>query len=67
MSDDISVPELLQKKRNGDELRSEEIHLFIQSVVTGKAQDCQIGKIFVTLVITVKAATECLLQIYIYI
>lgn len=43
MSGDISVPELLQRKRNGDELTSEEIHLFIQSVVTGTAQDCQIG------------------------
>lgn len=47
MSRDISIPELLQKKKNGDELTSEEIHLFIQSVVTGMAQDCQIGKISV--------------------
>lgn len=43
MSRDISIPELLQKKKNGDQLTSEEIHLFIQSVVTGMAQDCQIG------------------------
>jgi thymidine phosphorylase len=58
MSDDISVPELLHKKRNGDELTSEEIHLFIQSVVTGKAQDCQIGKISVNLASTIKAEAE---------
>jgi thymidine phosphorylase len=43
MSDVISVPELLQKKRNGEELSSEEIHFFIQNVVNGTAQDCQIG------------------------
>jgi thymidine phosphorylase len=58
MSNDISVPELLQKKRNGDELPSEEIHLFIQSVVAGKAQDCQIGKISVNLPSTIKAEAE---------
>lgn len=57
MSRDISIPELLQKKKNGDELTSEEIHLFIQSVVTGMAQDCQIGKISVNLAISMKDET----------
>jgi thymidine phosphorylase len=57
MSGDISVPELLQKKKNGDELTPEEIHLFIQRVVTGTAQDCQIGNISINLASTVKAET----------
>jgi thymidine phosphorylase len=58
MSHNINVPELLQKKKNGDELTSVELHLFIQSVVTCMAQDCQIGKMSVNLAITVKAGTE---------
>lgn len=43
MSGNISIPELLKKKRNGDELTSEEINFFIQNVVSGKVQDCQTG------------------------
>jgi len=43
MSGDISIPELLRKKRNGDELTSAEIHFFIQNVVSGNIQDSQTG------------------------
>jgi thymidine phosphorylase len=45
MSGDISIPELLKKKRNHDELTSEEINFFIQNVVSGNIQDSQTGKI----------------------
>ena len=45
MSGDISIPELLRKKRNGDELTSEEMNFFIQNVVSGNIQDSQTGKI----------------------
>jgi len=45
MSGDISIPELLRKKRNGDELTSDEINFFIQNVVSGNIQDSQTGKI----------------------
>ena len=45
MSGDISIPELLKKKRNGDELTSDEINFFIQNVVSGNIQDSQTGKI----------------------
>lgn len=43
MSGDISIPELLKKKRNGDELTSDEINFFIQNVVSGNIQDSQTG------------------------
>jgi len=43
MSGDISIPGLLRKKRNGDELTSEEINFFIQNVVSGNIQDSQTG------------------------
>lgn len=43
MSGDISIPELLKKKRNGDELTSAEIHFFIKNVVNGNIQDSQTG------------------------
>ncbi|GFG35736.1 hypothetical protein Cfor_03921 [Coptotermes formosanus] len=43
MSGIISIPELLKKKRDGDELTPEEINFFIQNVVTGNVQDCQTG------------------------
>jgi thymidine phosphorylase len=59
MSGNISIPELLKKKRNGDELTSEEINFFIQNVVSGKVQDCQTGKILsIKLACTVMAETE---------
>jgi len=45
MSGDISIPELLRKKRNADELTSEEINFFIQNVISGNIQDSQTGKI----------------------
>jgi len=45
MSGDITMPEVLKKKRNGDELTSEEINFFIQNVVSGNIQDSQTGKI----------------------
>ena len=45
MSGDKIIPELIKKKRNGEELTSDEIHLFIKNVVSGNIQDCQTGKI----------------------
>jgi thymidine phosphorylase len=48
MSGAISIPELLRKKRDGDELTSEEINFFIHDVVNNRAQDCQIGNIIET-------------------
>jgi len=43
MSGNISIPELLKKKRNGDELTSDEINFFIQNVVSKKIEDAQTG------------------------
>ncbi|XP_069678312.1 thymidine phosphorylase-like [Periplaneta americana] len=39
----ITCPDLLRKKRDGHELTEEEIELFINYVVNGVAEDCQIG------------------------
>ena len=59
MSGAISIPELLTKKRNGDELTSEEIDFFIQNVVSGKVQDCQTGTILsIKVACTVKAEID---------
>jgi thymidine phosphorylase len=58
MSGDISIPELLRKKRNGDELTSEEIKIFIQSVVSGNIQDSQTGKILSIKFFTMKAEID---------
>jgi thymidine phosphorylase len=64
MSGIISIPELLKKKRDGDELTPEEINFFIQNVVTGNVQDCQTGKILsIKLACTVKAEIECGVQV----
>jgi thymidine phosphorylase len=59
MSGGISIPELLKKKRNLDELTSEEINFFIQNVVSGNIQDCQTGKILcIEFECTVKAERD---------
>lgn len=40
----ISIPALIEKKRDGLVLSEEEINLFIKSVVNGSMKDSQIGK-----------------------
>lgn len=40
----ISIPALIEKKRDGLVLSEEEIYLFIKSVVNGSMKDSQIGK-----------------------
>ncbi|XP_027899803.1 thymidine phosphorylase-like [Xiphophorus couchianus] len=38
-----SIVDLIRKKRDGGQLTDEEIKFFIESVTTGRMQDCQIG------------------------
>ncbi|KAF4532870.1 hypothetical protein B566_EDAN001473, partial [Ephemera danica] len=39
----LSLPELIGKKRDGQELTDVEIRAFVQHTVAATAQDCQIG------------------------
>ncbi|KAK2163644.1 hypothetical protein NP493_1452g00031 [Ridgeia piscesae] len=39
----LSIPELIQKKRDGERLSTETIRTFVSGVVNGDMQDCQIG------------------------
>ncbi|XP_038161109.1 thymidine phosphorylase [Cyprinodon tularosa] len=39
----LSIPDLIRKKRDGEQLTNEDIQFFIQSVTTKQMQDCQIG------------------------
>ncbi|KAI0231172.1 Thymidine phosphorylase [Lamellibrachia satsuma] len=39
----LSIPELIQKKRDGERLSAETIRLFVSGAVSGDMQDCQIG------------------------
>ncbi|XP_066999114.2 thymidine phosphorylase [Anabrus simplex] len=43
MSTTFTVPNIIAKKRDGESLTKEEIDWFIEQVINGKAQDCQIG------------------------
>ncbi|XP_069085556.1 thymidine phosphorylase [Pleurodeles waltl] len=38
-----SIPELIQKKRDGGKLQKDEIHYFTKALRNGEVQDCQIG------------------------
>ena len=40
----LSIPELIQKKRDGERLSAETIRLFVSGAVSGDMQDCQIGE-----------------------
>ncbi|XP_058883377.1 thymidine phosphorylase isoform X2 [Acipenser ruthenus] len=39
----ISFPELIRKKRDGEQLSEEEVHFFVRAVKERTIQDCQIG------------------------
>ena len=41
----LSIPELIQKKRDGERLSKETIRMFVNTVVNGEMQDCQIGEL----------------------
>lgn len=51
MSESLTIPGILAKKRDGDELTTEDIHWFIKKVVSGEAQDCQIGAMLMAMYI----------------
>lgn len=44
MAASFAIPDLIVKKRNGQALTTEEIKYFIQEVVNGGIQQCQLGK-----------------------
>lgn len=39
----VSFPDLIAKKRDGNDLSDDEIAEFVKGVVTGSMADCQIG------------------------
>jgi len=41
----FSIPELIIKKRDGQELTRDEIEFFVNGVVSGTVQQAQIGKL----------------------
>ena len=40
----LSIPELIQKKRDGGSLSDEDMAQFVSGTVDGDMQDCQIGE-----------------------
>ncbi|CAG2059069.1 unnamed protein product, partial [Timema podura] len=47
----MSIPELIRKKRDGEELTDDELHSFVTSVTDGTIQDCQLGAMLMAMYI----------------
>ena len=45
MSDSLSIPSIIETKRDGGELSDAEIEFFVKAVVNGEAQPPQIGNL----------------------
>ena len=42
----LTMPELIEKKRDGGKLSDDDIKQFVSATVSGEMQDCQIGEYF---------------------
>lgn len=47
----LSISDLIAKKRDGQELNSEEIHQFITGLSNGDVQDCHVGAMLMAIFI----------------
>nr|CAD7401604.1 unnamed protein product [Timema cristinae] len=54
----MSVPELIRKKRDGEELTDDELHSFVTGVTDGTVQDCQAGAMLMAMYIRGMSNTE---------
>nr|CAD7412784.1 unnamed protein product [Timema poppensis] len=54
----MSVPELIRKKRDGEELTDDELHSFVTGVTDGTVQDCQVGAMLMAMYIRGMSNTE---------
>ena len=41
----LTMPELIEKKRDGEKLSDDDIKQFVSATVSGEMQDCQIGEL----------------------
>ncbi|KAM6895707.1 thymidine phosphorylase [Xenentodon cancila] len=54
----LSIPDLIKKKRDGEELSDEEIRIFIRAVTSKTIQDCQTGAMLMAIWLKGMVSTE---------